>query len=197
MEEPKYVIRSNETMLYGEYRTPFDKVVRQGIYAIVGIMILFKLIFGFDLYGELSSLPRMMLGLSIVYTLLYGKKNMDHVSPLEIQIYQEYLVIYEEKRFYRKALTRKNICKMYYKDITSIEFDAPMNRMYFFGSMDITWYDYNKDNTLPDVPTQHKYVEDTLWHFRLYEQDGESIISSLKEYASINVIDKKTKRSLS
>lgn len=196
-ETPKHVIYSQQTKIAGEYRSPLHKFIRYTVIFLIILMLAAKFVLDIDLYGELSTLPKMLLGLALVETLFFAKTDKDHVTPFEIQIFDDYIVIDEKKRYYHKNLTRRNICKIYYMDLEKIEYETKTRMFYIYGAkMDVRWYNYRKDGTLPDVPTRQKIAEDALWHFRLPDNEGETIIKQLKQYANIEVLDRGTGENL-
>ena len=82
-------------------------------------------------------------------------------------------------------------------DLEKIEYETKTRMFYIYGAkMDVRWYNYRKDGTLPDVPTRQKIAEDALWHFRLPDNEGETIIKQLKQYANIEVLDRGTGENL-
>ena len=75
MDIPTYVIQSYQTKIAGEYRRPIDKYIRITVVSLIVLLLISNYILGIDLYHELSTLPKMLLGLAIVETLFYGKKD--------------------------------------------------------------------------------------------------------------------------
>ena len=92
-ETPKHVIYSQQTKIAGEYRSPLHKFIRYTVIFLIILMLAAKFVLDIDLYGELSTLPKMLLGLALVETLFFAKTDKDHVTPFEIQIFDDYIVI--------------------------------------------------------------------------------------------------------
>ncbi|MGM9942294.1 MAG: hypothetical protein ACI32N_09950 [Bulleidia sp.] len=197
MDNPKYVIKSYDSMVIKQYKNQFQKTVRYSIYVILAILLLFRFLLKIDLYGDLPSLSKMTLGIVVVYTLLYAKQTVEVKTPFEISFYDDYIEIYLPKRIYSARLSQKELWKISYADLKSIQYEKETKMLYIYGNIDATWYDYKKDGTLPDLPTKHKYAKDAMVEFTLCNDDAEQIISDLKQYGNITVIDKKTEESLS
>ena len=62
--------------------------------------------------------------------------------------------------------------------------------------MEVKWFNYTKDGVMASEPTKQKIAKEALWHFRLLNDDGDSIVHQLKQYANIVVLDRKTGRNL-
>ena len=197
MDIPTDVIQSYQTKIAGEYRRPIDKYIRITVVSLIVLLLISNYILGIDLYHELSTLPKMLLGLAIVETLFYGKKECDHICPFKIELYDSFMVIDEEKRYYHQNLTRRNICKIDYQDLEKIEYEAETKMFYIYGTkMEVKWFNYTKDGVMASEPTKQKIAKEALWHFRLLNDDGDSIVHQLKQYANIVVLDRKTGRNL-
>ena len=67
-DTPKYVIHSEDLTIVREFKRPLDKFIRYGTIAIVLIMLLSELLLGINLYKELSSLPKLMFSLIVMYS---------------------------------------------------------------------------------------------------------------------------------
>lgn len=196
MNDSKKIINSTFTKITREYKRKSDRIIRYTVLSIIGIFFFTKVFFALDLYQDLSSLPKMLLGLLLVESLLFGKESKDHTSPFSIEIFDEYFLITESQRYYSKKVTKKNIIRFEKDQLDKVEYDLVTKRLFFWGSFEITIFDFNEDGTIPKEPTSIIVQNKSYWNLRLFNDDIEKIAQQLCEYAGITVVNKKTGRNL-
>ena len=68
-------------------------------------------------------------------------------SPFEIRFYEDYMIVYREKYYYDRNLSRKEYDKFFYKDI-----ELPPKVVW-------EYWNYRKDGTLSERSNGHKTVK--------------------------------------
>lgn len=116
-----------------------------------------------------------------------GGKKIETSSPIEIQFYTDYFIIYREKKYYDKKTSRMEYNKFFYSDITQIRYDRFLRKLNFSGAIDAMWFDYNKDGTVPQEPTYHRLVEGGGCRIYVFGDDGECIVEQLEKYTGVKV----------
>lgn len=127
-------------------------------------MILFSVLFGENLFMEMS-LPTQLLLASLVISSFTMNKLVSIYEPFELYFYNDHLVIYRPKATFNEKLSRKEINKMMYSDITDIVFDEKNFRFKIYGDVYAEWFDYNADGSLPEVAQYNRLVKKTLQYF--------------------------------
>lgn len=160
---------------------------RIAIWAIVSIIILLSFIVNENFFTEVLP-PELTLILVPLY--FWSVFTVDHIrvpSPFEIWFYDDYLIVYREKRYYNKKVSRKEYNKFFYNDISKVEYRTLSNRIQIYGTVEAIWYDYNKDGTLPEQPTYHRKVHDTFVYFYTTESSEVDFVSEIEEHTPIMI----------
>ena len=63
---------------------------------------------------------------------------------MEIRFYDDYLILYREKKHYGSGIQRKMYDKFYYKDIHKSQYRTETKRINIYGKVEGKWYDYNQ-----------------------------------------------------
>lgn len=127
MEEnnkPNYVLKFNDSTL--QKIEDKNSKMKKAVVIIIVIIVIGSIIFGENLFLELSWTARILLICLSVGFLFYEKRE-DVPNPAELQFYDDYLILYCQKKCYSKKNCRKEIFKMNYKDIIKeIEEHSPI-----------------------------------------------------------------------
>lgn len=180
----KHILKFNESVRKKVKDTNYR--IKMFVLIIVGILIVGLLIFQDNLFSELGWSVRIILFSLFCGTLFTGKYEKIK-SPIEIRFYDDYLIVYREKRYYSDKVSRQEFNKFYYKDITKCEFHSSVCRVNIMGKVEATWYNYNEDNTIPINPTYHRFVDAGMCYFYIDLEPNLDIIEELEANASINV----------
>lgn len=186
MEQPNYVLKANEGILVPKNENLLLGKLKIVAWVIVGVIILGSLIFQTNLFRELSwTIKGLLVALVIGLSFVGGNKRIP--SPFEIQFYDDYLIVYREKRYYDRKVTRKEYNKFFYKDIQKIEYRTGTKRIHMKGVIEGIWYDYNKDGSLPENPTYHRTTDGGICYFYTTEEPDIDFISEIEKHSPIKV----------
>lgn len=183
--QPNYVLKFNESVRKTVKDTNYK--IKMAVLIIIGIIIVGSLIFQDNLFTELGWTARIILISLFIGTLFTGKTEKIK-SPIEIRFYDDYLVVYREKRFYSKKVSRMEYNQFFYKDITSCEYNVNVKRINIVGKINATWYDYNKDGNIPQNPTYNRTVDGGICYFYTDLEPELDIIKEIEEHSSVKVI---------
>lgn len=182
--EPNYVLKFNECVRKKVKDTNYK--IKIAVIVIIAVIILGSIIFQDNLFSEFSWTTRIIL-ISLALGVMFTGKTEKIKSPIEIRFYDDYLVVYREKRFYSKKVSRKEFNKFLYSDITSCEFNLNVKRVDLVGKVDATWYDYNKDGSIPQNPTYHKIVDGGICYFYTDLEENLDIVKELETHSPLKV----------
>ena len=143
MEQPNYVFKANEGVLVPKNNNPAFGYIKKAVWIIVGIIVIGSLIFQDNLFGKITWDTRILLIVLAFASLFLGGGSKRVPSPFEIWFYDEYLVIYREKLYFDRKVSRKMYDKFYYKDIHRCEYIKVNKRINIYGIVEGNWYNYN------------------------------------------------------
>ena len=109
-------------------------------------------------------------------------------SPFEIQFFDDYLIIYREKKYYSKNVIRKEYDKFFYKDIAKCQFRTETKQINIYGIIEGIRYNYNKDGSLPEKPNYHKVTDGGISWFYTSESPHIDFVSEIEKNSPIKVI---------
>lgn len=187
MEEnnkPNYVLKFNETVRKTVKDTNYK--IKIAVIIIIAVIILGSIIFQDNLFSELSGTAKILL-ISLAIGVMFTGKTEKIKSPIEIRFYDDHLIVYREKRYYSKKVSRKEYNNFFYKDITSCEYNLNVKRIDMVGKVDSTWYDYNKDGTAPQNSTYHRIVDGGICYFYTDLEPELDIVKEIEEHAHIKI----------
>lgn len=184
MDSPKYIIKTHETVSMPTGNNQPFAALRIVVWVIIAVIILGSFVFGDNLFSELSWTARMILIALAIGISFWGPKSEPVASPLEIRFYNDYLVVFREKRYYSRKVSRKEYNKFFYSDISKIEYDYRIKRLDFIGKIDAMWFNYNKDGSVPQNPSYHRIVDGGICYFYVNGNDADTILKCLEEYTA-------------
>lgn len=183
-ENPNYALKFNETVRKTVKDTNYK--IKMVVIIIVGIIILGSIIFQDNLFSELSWTARILL-ISLALGVMFTGKTEKIKSPIEIKFYNDYLIVYREKRYYSDRLSRKEYNKFLYTDITKCDYNNNTKRFDIIGKVEAIWYDYNKDGTIPNNPTYNRIVDGGICYFYTDLEQELDIVKEFEEHSQIKV----------
>jgi hypothetical protein len=188
MENYNYVLKTNEAVLKPVLVNKWKIVLKNCIWAIVGVIILASFIFQDNLFSELSWPARIFLILLAIGFGFYGGEKEYVPSPMELYFYDDRLILYLPKRYLSRRVTRKNINIMKYADITKCVYKSKSQRIHIYGDGQSIWYNYKKDGTLPSKPTEDRTFTRGLIYFNTRLATDIDFIKEIEEHSPLKVI---------
>lgn len=182
---PKYVLKFNEHTWGPTKNAKQIRFAKIAVRIIVMLILVGSLIFGDNLFEELSFGPQMLLIAMCLGTFFVNDKEKV-AKPMEIRFYDDYMVLYREKRYYSPKCSRKEYTKFFYKDIKKIVYRPVTKRLNICGLMEGIWYNYQKDGSLPEKPSYHKTTDSLAYFYTNVEPDID-FIALFEKYTSIKV----------
>ena len=186
MQQPNYVLKANDGVLVPKNENPALGFLKKAVWIIVGIIVIGSLIFQDNLFGEITWSTRIILIALAIGSLFVGGGSIRVPSPFEIWFYDDYLVIYREKRYYDRKTIRKMYDKFFYRDIHQCQYRRISQKINFYGVVESTWYYYGKDGRLPDKPSYHRTV-DGIVNFYTSEEPNLDFIAEIESHSPIRV----------
>lgn len=162
--KPNYVLKTNEAVLVSKDSNMIS-MLKVAVWIVVTIIVFGSFLFQENLFTEITWSTRIMLVVIAIVVLVVGGKKENVASPMEIQFFDDYLIVYRPKRYYSKKVTRMEFNKMMYSDISRCVYKARSKRVHIYGNVFATWYDYNAEGEPSTMPTYDRYVIDTLCYF--------------------------------
>lgn len=107
---------------------------------------------------------------------------------MELQFYDDHLVLYLPKRYFSNRVTRKQIGTMKYSDITKCVYKTKSQRIHIYGDGHAVWYNYKKDGTLPVKPTKDHYFTEGLFYFNTSLATDIDFKKEIEEHSPLKVI---------
>lgn len=188
MENPNYVIKTNEAVLVPTKQSSGFTFLKTGVWIVVAVIVIGSLLFQDNLFSELSWTARVLLiVLAFGVTFLGGKKEYTP-SPMELQFFDDRLVLYLPKRYYSKSVTRMEINQMKYSEITKCVYKTKSQRIHLYGNGTSTWYNYKADGTIPKTPTQVRNYHAGLIYFNTQFATDVDFKTEIENHSPIQVI---------
>lgn len=188
MDRPNYVIQTDEAVLVPTKQSGGFTFFKTGVWIIVAVIVIGSLLFQSNLFFELSWSARILLIVLALGVTFFGEKKEYAPSPMELQFYDDYLVLYLPKRYYSKRLTRMEINQMKYSDITKCAYKTKSQRIHLYGNGTSTWYNYRADGTIPQTPTEVNNYTKGLLYFNTRLATGVDFKTEIENHSPIKVI---------
>ena len=188
MKDAVFTIKTNEIVDLPDPNntsTGIFKILKYAVWAIVALMIIFSLILGENFFFEISSSARIVLIGLVIGSFVWRDKTIEAPSPMEIRFYDDYLIVYKEKHYYNKKISRMEYYKIFYHDITRLRYEYQLKKFKISGTIDAMWFDYQKDGSVPPEPTYHRIVEGTMCYFYIFGNDEEYIIDQIEKFTGV------------
>lgn len=185
-EKPVYVLKTQEMvrMPNKDSNATVFRILRIVVWVIIAVIVFGSFVFGDNLLSELSWTARMILIALAIGIGFRRPKSHPVASPLEIRFYNDYLVVFREKRYYSNKVSRREYNKFFYTDISKIEYDYRIKRLDFIGKVDAMWFNYSKDGSIPQNPSYHRIVDGGICYFYVNGNDADDILKCLEKYTS-------------
>lgn len=188
MENLNKVVKTYEKVELPTSNSNSYTYIKITVWIIISAIVIGSLIFKDNLLNEMSWTTKMILVSLAIGIGFWNTKKTLVASPLEIQFYDNFLVVFREKRYYNRKISRKEFNKFYYEDISKLEYNHITKRFDLIGKIDAMWFDYNKDGSVPKNPTYHRIVDGGICYFYIINNDEEDIISNMERYVGKMVL---------
>jgi|BioPla2DNA2_1021312.scaffolds.fasta_scaffold17846_4 hypothetical protein len=187
MSEPKNILRTYEKVDIPVSSSGVHTYVRTATWVIVGVIIIGSLIFQSNLLSEMSWTSRMILIALAIGISFWGPKTNPTPSEIEVWFYDDYFVVYRNKRYYSPKVTHREFNKFYYNDVSGMDYDCRTHRFNIHGKIDATFFKYDKGGNVPNTPYYHKVTDGGICYFYIINNDAEIIISTMEQYVGKKV----------
>lgn len=181
MEQPIYVLKTNATVKIPVSGSKIYSIIRIVVWVIVGLLFLSSVVFQTNMLNEMSLSVKVILFSLLVVSLIGPKKNPTP-NPLEIWFYKDYLVVYKERMYYSGNTWRREFFKFQYEGIEEINYNHTTRRLNIYGDVDATFFEYNKDGTLPQYPNYKKFTKGGIAYFYVFGNDEFEIMKTLENF---------------
>ena len=189
MENPNYVLMFNEAVLMPKNQSKAVEILKIGVWVIALILVFGSLLFQDNLFLEFSWSSRLLLIMLAIVVTVVTSRQENAPSPMELQFYNDYLILYRPKRYYGRKVTRMEINKMQYTDITKCVFRKQSQRIHIYGNVSATWYNYDRNGIIPQTPTYNKLVVDTMCYFSIRCSADVDFKNEIEVHSPIQVIE--------
>ena len=181
---PNYVLRANELAWEPLSNCKTVRFVKKAVYIILAVIIFGSLLLGENLFSELSFPAKVLLIVLCIKVLI--TKETDRVPcPFEIWFYDEYLIIYREKRYYDPKNIQKEYIKICYDGVRKVQLNEH-HRLTFYGVVEAKAYKYRKDGTLPNKPCHHK-ITDSMDYFYTSAAPEVDFVAEIERHTPLKV----------
>lgn len=185
-QQPNYVLKFNET----DSRKVKDRnyYIKKAVVIIIVIIVIFSIIFGENLFLELSWTARILL-IAIALGILFTGKKEDVPSPAELRFYDDYLLLFLERKYYSEKSIKQEYLKMKYSDITKVKYlpNTSNKRFQIYGNGHSLHYDVKKDGSLSIQPSRDKMVEEGMIYFSTNLNQNIDFIKEIEEHSPLKV----------
>lgn len=128
----------------------------------------------------------LLIGLSLAI-LLYSPKKEYKPSEMELQFYDDKLILYRPRRYYDESTTRKEFCEMKYSDITECVFKTRSCRIHIYGDGVTTWYNMKKDGNFPEQPSKANRYKKGLVYFSTRCATDVDLVKEIEAHSPLRV----------
>lgn len=119
-----------------------------------------------NLFMAMPVIVRVLIVLLVIGVLILVLRKKDTESPMELQFYNNHLVLYRPMKYYSGQKARQELNTIKYNEVTDCVYKAKTQRLEIYGSVQATWYQYYKNGKMAQSPTSDRYVKDTIVFFR-------------------------------
>ncbi|MBQ8210273.1 MAG: hypothetical protein IJZ35_06810 [Clostridia bacterium] len=188
MNAPKYILRINEAVFMPVERNKIKYAIKIFVWVIVAVIILSSLIFQDNMFSELSWMSRAFLICLAVGFGFYGNKTELTPSHMELQFFNDYVVVYRPNRYYSRRVTRKEIIKINYCDISRCVLKTQAQRIHIYCGGVSTFFKLKSNGTFPQSPTEVRNFAEGLVYFDISFIKDVDIVKEIETHSPIKVI---------
>lgn len=185
MEEPNYVLYGNNAELAPKKNYEAVIITKRIIWGGIGLIVVLSLVFWENLFSQMTFFAKSAVILAAIWSIVNNANEYSPV-PFEIRFFDDYLIVYCQKMRYNKKVSRMEYYKFFYKDIKKCVYRAKYERIDMYGMEEVTWYDYNKDGTVPERPTYHRSVDSLCFFYTMFDKDID-YVAEIEQHSPIKV----------
>lgn len=158
--QPNYVLRFKDSNKISVKNAKYylSKILGIAVLGIVFYLILYKKEFleGFfsgAIFSEITAIA-MVIVLGISLLLVRGTKRVP--IPAELRFYNDYLVLFIQRKQYDKKDIKQEYYEIRYRDVTEVLYflNTPNEIIRIYGNVNYTYFNFNPDGSLPAQPTE-------------------------------------------
>ena len=185
-QQPNYVLKFNETD--GRKVKDRNYYIKKAVVIIIAIIVIFSIIFGENLFLELSWTARILL-IAIALGILFTGKKEDVPSPAELRFYDDYLLLFLERKYYSERSIKQEYLKMKYSDITKVKYlpNTSNKRFQIYGNGHSLHYDLKKDGNISKKASRDKMFEKGMIYFSTNLNQNIDFIKEIEEHSPLKV----------
>ncbi len=185
-QQPNYVLKFNET----DSKKVKDRnyYIKTAVVTIIAILVILSIIFEENLFLELSWTVRILL-IAIALGILFTCKKKDVPSPAELRFYDDYLLLFIERKYYSERNIKQEYLKMKYSDITKVKYlpNTSNKRFQIYGNGHSLQYDVKKDGSIAKQPSRDKIFEDGMIYFSTNLNQNIDFIEEIEKHSPLKV----------
>jgi len=112
---------------------------------------------------------------------LFFKKKEEMILPVQIQFFEEYMIIQRNKTCIKgKIVTEYN--KIFYLDIEEFATDLEEDWIVISGMVNKTLFAYQKDGNIATTPMYEKRIDDSCFITPIHSDDKKYIIEKIIDH---------------
>lgn len=181
-----YVLHANEALVAPSGEKP--SVIKRVVMIISGVLLVGSFILGENLFAEMTWMARMIfLGL-LIWSLFNNNSSMDVPSPVELQFYDDRLVIFRPRANRTSTNKIRQETKTFlYKDITDSDWNKGMGRLNIRGTYHGVYYEYDAGGKLGTAPIYDRVVQGGLDVIRTKLDPNVDFAAEIESHSPIKV----------
>lgn len=187
MNEPKYVFKTYDAEIRKENTDKGISIVKKIVWIFVGAIVVLSIVFQENFFMVLSPIARVLLILFIINAFFMGNKAIWVRTPIELQFFDEHLVIYRPSYMYNKKNTRREFNTIKYDKISKILFREESKRININGGVESTWYAIDAQGNVSDSPMYNKKEENGMQCIEGRFMENLEILEVLEKYTNTKV----------
>ena len=185
MEKPNYILSINESVLKPVNDSTRKRIVRKISWTTLTFILIASVIFQHNFISTFSVSTKLLLVVVIMNLFTLRVKKEATPSPMELQFFDDYLIIYRPKRYYSEKVTRMEVNKIMYSSITRCLYKKRARRIHIYGDVIAKWYDYDKNGKISQTPTYDRVVKDTFAYFVTKFMDEENVMKEIEAHSPL------------
>ena len=185
-KQPNYVLKFNETD--SKKVKDSNYFIKKTVVIIIAAIVILSIIFGDNLFLELSWTARILL-ISLALGVLFTEKKEDVPSPAELRFYDDYLVLFLHRKYYSEKSIQKQYMEMKYSDITKVKYfpNISNKRFQIYGNGHSIIYDVQKDGSVSKQPSWDKMFKEGMIYFSTNLNQNIDFIKEIEEHSPLKV----------